>query len=120
MLKMDLEYRNFKRYKREILFVRLKGSLNKKTVYKIHTYLVPVLKKHKIENLIYNFKSLESIDESGIDAILFTKCMVKKYQGNIFICNVKEELESKLRRLKIKTFLSEARIIKNFGAKNEL
>ncbi len=120
MLKMDLEYRKFKRYKREILFVRLKGNLNKRSVYKIHNYLVPVLKKHKIENLIYNFKYLDSIDESGINALILTKCLVKNYKGNIFICNVRRELESKLRRLRIKTFSSETRIMKNFGAKNEL
>ena len=43
MLKMDLEF------SKGILFVRLKGILNRKTSYKINNYLNPVLKKHKIK-----------------------------------------------------------------------
>lgn len=49
MLKMDLEFN------KGILFVRLKGKLLRKNSYKINNYLNPVLKKHKIKYLVYNF-----------------------------------------------------------------
>ena len=77
MLKMDLEY------VKEILFVRLDGSLTRRSSYKINNYLVPIIKKHQIQNLIYNFKDLKSIDETGIDAILNTKLLIKKNKGKI-------------------------------------
>ena len=77
MLKMDLEYEG------NVLFIRLKGILNRRMSYKINNYLVPVMKKHKLKNIIYNLSDLKSIDESGIDAILKTKCIVKKNKGKI-------------------------------------
>ena len=49
MLKMNLEY------DKGILFVRLDGVLNRSTSYKVNNYLVPVLLKHKIKYLVYNF-----------------------------------------------------------------
>lgn len=96
MLKMDLEY------EKGILFVRLNGNLNNRNIYKINNYLVPVIKKHQIKFVIYNLANLKSISESGIDAILNTKCTLKKHHGKIYLCEVNEALELKLKRLHIK------------------
>ena len=71
MLKMDLEYN------KGILFVRLKGTLNRKSSYKLNNYLIPVLLKHKIKYLVYNLFDLIGIDLAGVDAILNTKCAIK-------------------------------------------
>ena len=96
MLKMDLEY------EKGILFIRLNGTLNAKNNYKINNYLVPVIKKHQIKNVIFNLKNLKSISESGIDAILNTKCTIKKNKGKIYLCEVNNNLVLKLKRLHIK------------------
>ena len=96
MLKMDLEYH------KGILFIRLKGNLVRKTNYKINNYIVPVIVKHKIKYVIYNLKDLKSIDESGIDAILNTKCKIRKNKGIIYLCNVSNEISLKVKRLKLK------------------
>lgn len=106
MLKMDLEYEG------EILFIRLKGGLNRRVCYKINNYLVPVLAKHKIKNVIYNLRELKSIDESGIDAILNTKCVVKKNKGKIYLCEVNREISLKIKRLRIKQTSSEMTALK--------
>lgn len=95
MLKMDLEYNA------GILFVRLKGILNNKNSYKINNYLNPVLKKHKIKYLVYNFFSLEAVDEAGIDALLRTKLEIKKNEGKLVFCEVRKEIYEKIKRLKI-------------------
>lgn len=95
MLKMDLEYNQ------GILFVRLKGILNKKTSYKINLYLNPVLDKHKIKYVVYNLYSLKDIDEYGIDAILNSKYQIKNNQGKIVLCEVDKVLKPKIKRLKI-------------------
>ena len=50
MFKLELEYKN------GILFARLKGILNRKNSYKINNYLNPVIKKHEIKYLVYNFE----------------------------------------------------------------
>lgn len=53
MFKLELEYKN------GILFARLKGILNRKNSYKINNYLNPVIKKHEIKYLVYNFEDFE-------------------------------------------------------------
>ena len=80
MLNMDLEYN------KGILFVRLKGNLNRKSSYKLNNYLLPVLLKHKIKYLVYNLYELNTVDEFGLDAILNTKCAIKSNKGKI--CNL--------------------------------
>lgn len=103
---MDLEY------VKEILFIRLKGNLNKKMSYKINNYLIPVLKKHKIKKVICNLKEMKSIDESGINAILNTKCVIKNNKGKIYICEVNKENSLKLKKLHIKQTSSEMTALK--------
>ncbi len=96
MLKMDLEYE-----KGDIL-VRLKGNLNRRAVYKINNYLIPVINKHKIKCVIYDLKSLTNIDESGVDAILNTKITIKKNNGKIYLKEVSKDVERKIKRVHIK------------------
>lgn len=101
MLKMDLEYKS------GILFIRLEGKLTKRSNHKIYNYINPVLIKHKIKYVIYNLEKLKLIDEYGTDAILSSKCMVKKNKGKIYLCNVSKEVYVKIKRLRIKDFSSE-------------
>ena len=71
MLKVDMEY------EKGILYVRLKGVLDRKVCYKINNYVVPVVLKHKIKYLVFNLYDLENIDESGMDALLNAKCAIR-------------------------------------------
>ena len=106
MLKMDLEY------EKGILFIRLNGILNRKGSYKINNYIIPVIKKHQLKRIILNLENLKDIDESGVCAILNTKCTAKNNKGNIYLCGVKKDIELKLKRLHIKTKSSEKEILK--------
>ena len=106
MLKMDLEYVG------GILFVRLDGTLNSKTSSKISNYLTPILKKHQIKFLVYNLERLKSIDETGTDAILSTKCTIKKSHGKIYLCKVNINHFTILKRLHIRKISSEKTALK--------
>lgn len=110
MLKMDLEYN------KGILFVRLKGILNKKNSYKIYNYLNPIIKKHQIEYLVYNLFYLEDIDDSGIDSIVNSKIEIKKNNGKILFCEVNNKIKKKLIGLRIKQIESEQSVYKLIGA----
>ena len=101
MLKMDLEY------DKEVLFVRLNGNFDKKGCSKINYYLIPILTKHKIKYLIYNLANLKSISELGVDAILNSKCIIKKNNGKIFLCQIPDAVLLKLKRLHIKMVTTE-------------
>lgn len=111
MLKMDLEYKS------GILFIRLNGALKRNTSYKLNNYIVPVLIKHKIKYLIYNLKELKSIDEQGIDAILNTKCKIRKNKGIICVCEANEETKDKMKRLKLKHYFNEKTALKKIEVK---
>ena len=106
MLKMDLEY------VQGILFVRLNGKLCKKNIYKVFYYLNPMIKKHNIKYLVYNLQDLTGIDETGIDAILSTKCTIKKQKGKIYLCKVNKAIILNLKRLHIKNISSEETALK--------
>ena len=100
MLKMNLEYN------KGILFVRLDGMLHRGSTYKINNYLNPVIKKHNIKYLVYNFEDLEMIDNSGIDAIKNSKYFVKCNKGVVKVCGVcgaQEYLCKYLKLVKVKS-----------------
>lgn len=102
---MDLEYNQ------GILFVRLKGNLNRRSSFKINNYLNPVIEKHKIKYLVYNLYSLEDIDDEGMDAILNTKYAIKDNLGKILMCEINKNLASKLKKVKIKKIDNEIEAI---------
>ena len=104
MLKMDLQYI------RGILFVRLGGSLDRKNTYRINNDLVPIILKHRVKFLVYNLYELEKIDESGVDALLNTKCAIKANKGKICLCEVANSIKPYIRRLHIKNVLDERRV----------
>lgn len=96
MLKVDMEY------EKGILYVRLKGILDRKVCYKINNYIVPVVLKHKIKYLVFNMALLQDIDESGLDALLNAKCAIRSNKGKICLCEVSDEVRKKLRRLRMR------------------
>ncbi len=95
MLKVDMEY------EKGILYVRLKGVLNRKACYKINNYIVPVVLKHKIKYLVFNMFYLQDIDEAGMNSLLNTKCAIRTNKGKICLCEVSDELRLKLKRLRM-------------------
>ena len=95
MLKVDMEY------EKGILYVRLKGVLNREACYKINNYIVPVVLKHKIKYLVFNMFYLQDIDEAGMNSLLNTKCAIRTNKGKICLCEVSDELRLKLKRLRM-------------------
>ncbi len=101
MLKVDMEY------DKGILYVRLKGVLDRKASYKINNYVVPVILKHKIKYLVFNLYDLLDIDEPGLDALLNTKCAIRTNKGKICLCEVSNFLKDKMKRLRLKVASNE-------------
>lgn len=96
MLKVDMEY------EKGILYVRLKGILERKVCYKINNYIVPTVLKHRIKYLVFNLMEVKDIDTSGMDALLNTKCAIRTNKGKICLCEVSDDLKIKIKRLKMK------------------
>ena len=88
-------------YDKGILYVRLKGILERKVAYKINNYIVPVVLKHKIKYLVFNLFELKDLDEAGVDCLLNTKCAIRANKGKICLCEVSDDLRKKIKRLRI-------------------
>ncbi len=106
MLKLDLEYHQ------QIFIIRLKGSLKKNKTFKIYNYIIPVLEKHKIKKVIINMKDLTEVDESGIDAILKIKCILKRNGGKIILCELNKKFNSLFKRLHLLSLSEEKLALK--------
>ncbi len=101
MLKVDMEY------EKGILYVRLKGVLDRKVCYKINNYIVPVVLKHKVKYLVFNLFELKDIDESGMDSLLNVKCAIRTNKGKICLCDVSDDIRMKIKRLRMKVASNE-------------
>lgn len=101
MLKVDMEY------DKGILYVRLSGVLDRKVCYKINNYIVPTVLKHKIKYLVFNLLELQDLDQSGMDALLNTKCAIRTNKGKICLCEVSEEVRKKIKKLRLKVASNE-------------
>ena len=101
MLKINMDYRN------GILFVRLKGSLNSCTAYKLLDNLIPIITKQGIKNLVYNFSELVSIDEVGNKSLLMGYDAILDNNGSVLVVenrfNLKyfKEIKNEVAALKI-------------------
>lgn len=96
MLKMNLEYKD------DTLYVYLKGVLNKRNCYKINSYLNPILKKHKISNLILILIHLRDIDEVGLDSLKRVKYLIKDNNGNMKVLGCNKEIKDKIKDLRVR------------------
>jgi len=69
-----------------VLFVRLKGNLDKKNISKLETEVIKFQKKVGIKNIVFNITELDEIDNDGKYALVnsFNLCMKNNGQG--FIC----------------------------------
>ena len=86
MLDIDLEFCN------GILFIRLKGILNKNTVDKLKNEVNNLVEEVGIRNLVFNISELKSIDCYGINALLNNYELCKNNNGRSLVCGINNNL----------------------------
>lgn len=74
-----------------ILFVRLKGSLNKNSLEKLRREVSELIQKIGVKNIVFNLKELDEIDYSGIKELSknYTYC-TNNFGKAIFVSDKKE------------------------------
>jgi len=81
-------------FKKGILFVRLKGVINKNTSNLFTKEIDPLILDNGIRNVVFNVSELNYIDEDGISA--FYKCYLKlKNESDISLCEIPLFLKDK-------------------------
>jgi anti-anti-sigma factor len=81
MLKINMEYR------RGILFIRLKGNLNKNTVSRFEEYTLPIIEHYGIRYVVYNLNKLDNLDNFGYNSIIKSKNIIVKNKGKVLLVN---------------------------------
>ena len=75
-----------------ILFIRLKGVLDKNTVGKLKEEVNTLVEENGIRNIVFNISSLNSIDCYGINALLNNYELCKNNNGQSLVCGINNNL----------------------------
>lgn len=93
-------------FRKGILFVRLKGCLNKKTVGKLERDVIEKIKIGGIRNVVLNIENVKEIDLKGINSLLYTYEVCKNNKGKLLICGLNDnEVASKIRKNRLLKYL---------------
>ena len=94
-------------FRKGVLFVRLKGHLNKDTIDKLNKRVTKVVKENGIRNIVFNFSNLKSIDVKGINAIFYNYEIVKKNEGRSLMCGNNDNIRNKLKKTRLVNYIYE-------------
>ena len=94
-------------FRKGILFARLKGHLNKDTIYKLNKRVTKKVEENGIRNIVFNFSNLKSIDMKGIHAILYNYELCKKNDGRSLMCGNNENIKNKLKKSRLINYIYE-------------
>ena len=85
-----------------ILFVRLKGKLERRDISKLNNEVIKLIKTAGIKNILYNINELEYIDNYGKNALKNSFIICSRNKGQRFICDKKNQLKtSKIKNVKL-------------------
>ena len=94
-------------FRKGILFVRLKGHLNKDTVYKLNKKVTNIVKENGIRNIVFNFSDLRSIDFKGINSIFYNYELCKNNEGISLFCGNNDNIKGKLKKSRLINYVYE-------------
>lgn len=94
-------------FREGILFVRLKGHLDKNTVPLLNREVTSLVSKLGVLNIVFNVRELQSIDLNGISALFYNYRLVNKSNGVSLLCGVNDKIDKKLRESRILNYIYE-------------
>ncbi len=94
-------------FRKGILFVRLKGHLNKNTIYKLNKRVTNLVKTNGIRNIVFNLANLKSIDIKGINTIFYNYELCRDNDGRSLICGNNDNIRKKLKSTRLINYVYE-------------
>ena len=94
-------------FRKGILFVRLKGHLNKDTISKLNKRVTNVVKTNGIRNIVFNFSNLKSIDMKGINTIFYNYELCRNNDGRSLMCGNNDKIRNKLKSSRLINYIYE-------------
>ena len=96
-------------FRKGILFVRLKGHLNKDTVEKMNKRVTNIVKENGIRNIVFNFTNLKSIDIKGINTIFYNYELCKNNEGMSMFCGNNDKIRERLKKSRLINYVYETK-----------
>jgi len=90
-----------------ILFVRLSGNLTKDTVGILNNKVTNLINRVGIRHVVFNVENLDNIDYKGISTLLYNYEIVKRNEGNVFLCGGNEKVDKILKYNHVFKYISE-------------
>ena len=94
-------------FRKGILFVRLRGHLNKNTINKLNKKVTKVVTDNGIRNIVFNFTNLKSIDIKGINTIFYNYELCKNNEGRSLMCGNNDNIRKKLKKSRLINYVYE-------------
>ena len=94
-------------FRKGILFVRLKGHLNKDTINKLNKRVTKLVKDNGIRKIVFNFTNLKSIDIKGINTIFYNYELCKNNEGVSLLCGNNDNIRQKLKKTRLVNYVYE-------------
>lgn len=96
-------------FRKGILFVRLRGHLNKDTISKLNKKVTSIVKNNGIRNVVFNFTNLKSIDIKGINTIFYNYELCKSNNGRSMFCGNNDKIRKKLKSSRLVNYVYETK-----------
>lgn len=90
-----------KEFRKGILFVRLLGVLDLKTVDYLNNEITALVRDIKFNNVVLNISKLEKIDIAGINELLNIYNICKHNNGISLLCGVNDKIKKDISNSKI-------------------
>lgn len=101
MLEIDMEIR------KGIMFIRLAGCLNSKTISKFNDDVERLLIDNGIRDVVLNLSNLKDIDITGINTLLESYQVCKNNHGNTILCSINNLIKDKIHNSKLFNYIFE-------------
>ena len=87
-------------FEKGILFIKIKGDINKKTSSLFENEINPLVLDNGIKKVVLNLSNLENIDKYGIN-VLRDSYMTLRKESEVFISDIPYYLQGKLKKEKM-------------------
>lgn len=75
------------------IIIRLIGEMDQDTVGNLRQKLIEIIEKYEIINVVFNMKSLEFMDSTGIGIIIGRYNQLRVKGGKIILCSINRNVE---------------------------
>ena len=94
MIKIDINFE----FRKGVLFIRLRGVLNKNTIDYYQKNIIEMIKNNGIKNVVLNLKKVYKIDLKGMNLLFYTYEIIRQNKGTLMFTNINELIKERINK----------------------